>query len=322
MKHLSFSRLGSRRIPLLLVLITSMSLAGCGGTPVPSACPPITGPITANVAAPGDVSSITIPNGATAEFDGGGYWCDTAALAIETVDVNALVASYGCFTLRSDKTPPCSPSSALAAVDVSPDDVKFPSPPKPQLRYDLDAHVPQNPDATNFGIYQLKAVIPAPPSTAWRWVGSATPTTYSSKSVAQGSINHMSVFALVELPPPAPVTPPFLSTMIIDSDFLDDDQGIITVAFAIREVNFDQGVVAAEETRIFRLTGVDPAYADPNLPAECLDLDTPAAQLTCLFPVDTSVEVELGIDGIENLMRILSLDQGYEARLFANVEIH
>ena len=81
---------------------------------------------------------------------------------VETVDVNALVAAYGCFTLRSDTTPPCSLTSALAAVDVSPDDVKFPSPPKPQLRYDLQAHKPQNPEASSFGIYQLKAVIPAP----------------------------------------------------------------------------------------------------------------------------------------------------------------
>lgn len=313
---------GNRLQLFLLVLTVSFSLTGCPPPPPPSSCPPIAGPLTANVSASGDVSSITIPNGATGEFDSGGYWCDTSALDIEIVDVNALIASYGCFTDRGDTTPPCSFYTALAAVDVSPDNVSFPSVPKPQLRYDLDVHPPQNQEASSFSIYQLKDPIPSPPTRSWRLVGTATPNTYSGKSVAQGSINHMSVFALVELPPPVPVTPPFLSTMIVDSDFLDDDQGIITVAFVIQEVIVDQRVMTAGEIRIFRLTGVDPAYADPNLPAVCLDLDTPAAQLTCLFPVETSVEVELGIDGVENLMRILSLDQGYEARLFANVEIH
>jgi hypothetical protein len=310
----------SKRILRLLPLVVAASIALVGCVPT---CPPISGPITATVSASGDVSSATIPDGAYGYYDaGGGDWCATGDFEADKIDVNAAIAAFGCFYDRSDKTPPCSPYGALAAIDVKPSNVSFPAPPKPSLRYDLDA----NPPACEqlgitcgwYGIYQLITPIPDPPAKAWRWVGPATETTYSGKAVAEGDINHFSIFALVELPGPRPVAPPLRAGMIVASDFLEDDRGDVLVAFEILEGDLQE----VGQTRLFRFSNVDPAFSDPNLPEECLDLGTPAEQLTCLFPIDTEVTVAVGVDGVANQVSIVGVAEGYEARLFADVQIH
>ena len=316
-------------IMFLVLLVITQTVAGCGQQPptVPPACPPIAGPISATVTnSPGDVSSVTVPNGTTGEYEaaaGGGYWCTPNDLKTEKVNVNDLIANYGCFNLRSDTTPPCTPYSALAAINVEPSKVKFNSSPKPSLRYDLtkpDNQPVCTKEGTNCGgyqFYQLKDPVPTS-GTAWLAVGQAWATTYNGKSVAEGDINHFSTFALVELPTPQPVNPPLLAQMIVDSDFMADDQKGIRVSFEIVQSSLPE----TGQTRLFRFSNVDPAWANADLPAECKSLATSEEQLTCFFPIGTSVSVELGVNNVNNMIRIVSNNLNSPVELYANVEIY
>jgi hypothetical protein len=106
--------------------------------------------------------------------------------------------------------------------------------------------------------------------------------------------------------------------MVVASTFGEEEDGAITVAFEIRAAG-DPGLQGAiGETRIFRLTGVDPAFSD-DLPPECLELDSIADSLTCLLPVGTEVTVLLEDP---NFLRIENLGRDYEVTTYATVEVH
>lgn len=302
-------------IPILLALLALLLISCDGGT----TCPPISGPVVATVPGASDASSVEIADGTNAEDDSsGGPWCDTGSLTIDAVDVDSLIGMYGCFYSRSTTTD-CYPDTALAAVDVAPSNVSFPNPPEPLLRYDLVAHPPKNQDATYFAIYQLKSTVPTPPALAWKHVGDAS---LVPGDLAEGNINHFSIFALVELPTPSPLSPPLRTVMVVASDFIEDSQGSITVDLTTQEIDAEEILVEVGETRIFRFSNIDPAYDDPKLPTDCLALDLIEDQLTCLFPEGTKLEITLGVDGTENLISIFAPDRGYEARLHANLEIY
>lgn len=317
---------------LLPGLLTAILVAGCDPTPTStgssgSSCPPIASDITEHVSG-ADVSSVTVPAGATAEEDSGGYWCGSPPLSIAKLNVNNQINNDGCFNNLYDTTPPCTPYNALAAVDVRPSDIAFPSPPKPQLRYDLTQTDNQpvcdtRPEgcSTPYTIYQLVVPRPPAPNPSWQFVSYAYPSTYLSKAVAQGSLNHFSIYALVEIPEPTPVPSPSRAQIIVASDFIEDDVGAIRVAFTVLAGELPEGV---EETRLFRFTNVDPNYGggQGGLPEACLERNSVAEQLTCLFPVGANIRLELGVNGDPNLVSIFSEDNGYEAQLFATVEIH
>jgi hypothetical protein len=315
----------------LVLLLACFILVGCpgggtsgGGTSGGGAttdCPPYSSAHSALVPAAGDVSSISIPSGASGKIDGDGDWCNPDDVGITTVDFNALVSSHGCFVDRNDTTPPCSPLKGLGAVDVTPSNTYFSGSPKPTLRYDLTTNPPQQ-DNSSYMIYQLKATIPPAPTRAWRYVGPAYPSTFSGKSVAAGGISHFSVFALVEAPPAVPVPSPFAMVTIVASDFIDDDRGTISVELEVVEVIDGDVTARPGEPHVFLLTNVDPAYSDPGLPQECLDLGSTAEQLTCLFPEGILLEIRSGVDGTDNLISIFAPERAYEARLFANVQMH
>jgi len=96
-----------------------------------------------------------------------------------------------------------------------------------------------------------------------------------------GRIYHFSTFALVELPQPRPLPPPSAcEVMVVDSDFIQDEEGNTTAAFLIITCNLPE----IGETRLFRMRGVDPAWDENLLPSECLGIKPPAEQLTCYFP--------------------------------------
>jgi hypothetical protein len=308
----------------LFLLLVTFSLVGCpgggtngGGTD----CPPYSSSYSATVPAAADVSNINIPSGASGTIDGDGDWCDPDTVGISSADINALVSSNGCFQDRSDTTPPCSPMRGLGALDVSPSDISFSGTTKPNLRYDLTANPPQQ-DSTSYMIYQLKTPIPSPPTRSWRYVGLANPSTFSGKPVAEGGINHFSIFALVEPPPAVLVPPPITTVMIVASDFIDDGRGTISVELEVMEII--DGDIAAKpgEPHVFILSSVDPAYDDPGLLPDCLSLGTPAEQLTCLFPEGILLEVRSGVDGIDNLISLIAPERAYEARLFADIQMH
>ncbi|MBI1298829.1 hypothetical protein GC175_28175 [bacterium] len=248
-------------------------------------------------------------------------WCNPQ-LGIAAVDVEQLVLSYGCFTNRADTTPPCTPYNALAALEVSPSNVRFPTYPRPKLTFDLRFPYYQ-PEASLesvnwFGIYQLKNPLPTSPASAWRWVGSAQKAYTGGILTAAGAINHFSTFTLVALPEPVSVAVPGQLEMVVASDFNEEEDQSITVAFEIRATDDPQLGGTDGETRIFRLRGVDPAFSN-ELPQECLSLDTIANQLSCLLPVETGVSVTLEP---VNIMRIWNLDRGYEVVTYATVEVH
>ena len=310
----------------MLILAATLIYAACDGpvgTEVEPSCPPMSGPQTATLTASTDVSSVTVPDGTTGEYDDGGYWCDPDDLEVHKVDVNSLITSHGCFNNKFDKTPPCSPNNALAAIDVYPSFVAFNSSPKPSLIYDLSV-TDNKPECMEEGVtcggYEFYQLIKPTPATGthWRPVGSATLDTYSGKIVAKGNVNHFSTFALVELPIPRTIQPPLEGEMIVASEFLFDDQNAIRVAFEI--VNADLPEIG--ETRLFRFLNLDPSWDENKFPEECVERGSIADQLTCLFPIDMPVFLELGINNSANLNKLTSLDQGYPAEFYAIVEIY
>jgi hypothetical protein len=323
---------------LSLIIIASIVAVGCNPTPVPTPPPAPTtpctstttiGPITVAVTNPNDVSSISIPSGTWAQDHNGAPWCNTGLLSIAEVSVNNLVGTNGCFTTRITPTPPaaCTPYNALAALDVGPNDVAFNYSSKPTLRYDLTANPPKckelNTGCGGFGIYQLFDPIPPAPAPAWRYVGSAFATTFNSTSVAQGDVFHFSIYALVELPSPRPVTPPSALGMTVASVFDQETGGTeknaFRVSLAINTAQPDMKEVS--ETRLFRFSQVVglPVTSGENLPPECLNLGTAAQQLTCLFPIDMLVTVALGPD---STVLITSVAKAYSVKFVANVEIY
>ncbi|MCK5609173.1 hypothetical protein KAR91_45280, partial [Candidatus Pacearchaeota archaeon] len=290
---------------LVLIIVGSLGLFACdpNGTidqpepeepkePPPASCTFISPALSAVVGVSGDVSGVTVPDGTVAEFDGGGYWCGSPTLEAIKIDVNAEIAANGCFNDFATPTPAspnCEPFNALAAIDIRPSNIGFINIPKPELRYDLAANPPvcrqEGIVCGGFGIYQLLSSSSSGGPSNWLLVGQATETSYAGTSVAVGTVNHFSIFALVELPEPDPAPSPSRFEMIVASDFLDDGLGTIKVTFTIVQAD----VEGFEKTRLFSFTNIDPALDEGSLPGECFDTDILAETLTCLFPIGTSV---------------------------------
>lgn len=331
-------------ICITMIIVLTIGLGGCGGGGggggggAPSGAPPTSSggggssaclinssDAVVNVAT--EASSVTVTKGTYATVDGNGLWCgeNLGVDALSQSTLNQLISKYGCFNSATSKIPPCTPYNALAALDINPDSISFPKSPKPKLRYDLSAHKPTCKQLDiacgGYAIYQLQEQ-----SAKWLFAGSAFETSFSGKQVAEGSVSHFSIFALVELPAPRPVTPPalppFTAGMVVASEFLVDDGGSITVAIEILRSPLPE----TGEIRLFRLTGVDPVFDPAQLPANCLAGQTIAEQLSCLLPIGREVAFETGVDGVDNLIRFTSQSsdpaQIYEVRLHAAVDIH
>jgi hypothetical protein len=308
-------------------------------------CPPIQSP--ASVSVPDEITSITILAGTFAYNDPGtGDWCDTSQLTLVKVSVAELVPIYGCFTNRNDITYPCgcftnrnditypcSVYNALAAVDIQPSQIKFPTQPRPVLVYDLSRTenqptcIEKSVNCGGFAIYQLKSPVPNAPSLAWRYVSSASWILNSSPAAAEGkNIDHFSTFALVELPPPQPAPLDFRGVMIVDSQFIPEEPGnssIFSVTLLIRDA---ADLDLNDQTRLFRFSYPEVQLTvNGSFPQECLDPKiylTVPEQLSCLFPIDMEVILVNEVDNVAKLLSITPATEEYEARFFATLEVH
>jgi hypothetical protein len=317
----------SRFLFALAMLASIVLLVACTPAPAPAPaekpappppCPPI-GPMAKKVSisdnpaySSSDGSSIEVFADTYAYTDPGDVpWCDTDDLDIAPEDLGAL--------------PPCPYTKCLAAVNVTPDNIKCPSSKntsatKPRLSYDLDEHPPaKSPEncggsAYCYSIYQFRSS-----TSTWRYVGYAKAIQVGPEWFAEGRIYHFSIFALVELPDPTTVSGPRTMGMIVASDFIEDDRGDISVGVIVFEDSlgeFDQ----AGEQRLFRFSGVDPASYEGDVPPDCEALPSVAEQFTCLFPIDTAVEFELAEQGQAVL---LAPEMGYGVVFFvSDVQIY
>ncbi|MFO7528750.1 MAG: hypothetical protein R6W86_08120 [Marinobacter sp.] len=304
---------------VVFVMLASVVLqGGCGPTPpTPPTCPPM-GPMAKKVSisdnptySSSDGSSIEVFKDTYAYTDPGNVaWCETDKMSISPVDLSSL--------------PHCPYNNCLAAVDVKPDDLKFTSPPntsnsKPKLRYDLAEHPPtlKQPEECGgssycYAVYQLRAG-------NWKFVGNAGAFMVGSEWFAEAKIIHFSVFALVELPDPTPMTRPQSVGMVITSDFVEDGFNAISVGVLISPERSEELDKAADQ-RLLRFSGVDPSAPEGDIDQACLALSSVAEQFTCLFPIDTLVELELAEDG-QAVLR--ALDRGYGMSFFvSDVQIY
>jgi hypothetical protein len=161
---------------------------------------------------------------------------------------------------------------------------------------------------------------------AWRYISPAALVSGSTPPAVEAkNIDHFSTFALVELPPPQSFPPMITAALTVASEFMPEDADsseAFSAAFLIR----DDTLGMNGQTRLFRfsypemLLSVDGAY-----PAECLDervYPGVAEQLSCLFPVDMQVTLVNRVEDVDYQISISPLDGEYEARLFANLEVH
>ena len=298
-------------LSVLLVLLVFTG-AACAPAAQPAPCPPIAGPVERAV--PGESSKVRIPdktygyvdNPATTACDTATSWCNTSELGIsKKTPVSSYVATYGCFTNRSITDIMKCSYSALAALDVSPNNRCFPSTAKPELSFDLsrDANKPtcQKPEvktgcATWFAIYQLKDPVPAAPTTAWRYVGSAT---LVATNLAHGGISHFSTFVLAELPEPKDIGAGS-SVLIVDSTWEEDVNGDIRVALTFQEN--DQSGTPVEWTLIYLFSIQELREKWPQRAGCEPPPQTNAQNLTCLFPIGTklTITVENGMVSIDS----------------------
>jgi hypothetical protein len=322
--------------PRMVEAVKTVELAApAAATEAPAAvapfCPPIQSPATVSI--PGEITKITIPAGATALYDpGAGAWCDIVQLKLTRVPLSELVAANGCFTDPNDKTYPCSVYNALAAVDIQPSRIKFYSLPLPLLVYDLSKTESQpyctqkGPDCGGFAVYKLQPLIPSSPSLAWRYVSPASLLTGSTPPAVEAkNIDHFSTFTLVELPPPQSFPSMITSALTIASAFMpEESQGseVFTLAFLIR----DDTLGMNGQTRLFRFSYPEMQLTvSGSYPTECLDnriYPGVPQQLSCLFPVDMQVALVNGADGVAYQVSLTPSSGEYEARLFANLEVH
>lgn len=306
------------RIVLVIAALASIVLVvACGVTPVdepvtepegqggaiveeppPPPCPPM-GPKATKVAVsdkhpsyPNDGSSIEVFDETHCQTDGAGDpWCATEDLDIEPYPKTSLST--------------CPYGECLVAVDLGPDNIYCPTyknPPstpypdgtKPELSIDLDEHKPtkKTPEECT-GVVHCYAFYYE--TSKWTFVGWAEPKWVDPEWYAVGRIYHLSIYALVELPDPTPVAGPRTVSMVVASDFIEDAQGNIGVGVMYLEDELgelDQG----GEHRIWLFSGVDPGSLEGQ-PPDCMALPSVAEQFTCLFPIDTFVELELPGDG-------------------------
>jgi hypothetical protein len=337
----------------LLFVIINLTVSGCDGPTTsstqppatqppatqppatqPPACPPIQTDAKATVTS--DASSITILAGTTAYNDdsSGGYWCSTSQLTLVKVYVKGLVYNNGCFTDPNDKSYPCSEYNALAALNIEPSRVKFTAPPYPVLDYDISTPESQpwctekGWSCNGYAIYQLKDPVPPTPTPAWRYVSPADLIPNSTPPIVEGkNINHFSTFVLVELPAPQPFPQPVKAVMVVTSDFIPNGPGISNVFWVTFLIHDAPDLGMNEQTRLFRFSNQEMQLTvNGSYPTECLDdkilYPTVPEQLTCLFPIDMEVVLVAGVDGISDQVSIAPIAGGYDARLFATLEIY
>jgi hypothetical protein len=256
---------------------------------------------------PNDGSSIEVFTATYCQTDpGGDPWCAT-----EDLDI----APYAVTSLST-----CPYDECLVAVDLAPDNIwcptsqnpqttNYPDGSKPELSIDLDEHKPKEKDPEQctgsvhcYAFYYW--------SNKWTWVGWAEAKQVGSEWHAVGRIYHLSIYALVELPDATTVAEPRTVGMVVASDFLEDGQGNIGVG--VIEFVDSLGELDQEgEHRILLLSGVDPGSPEGELPPDCMALPSVAEQFTCLFPIDTFVELELDGGG-QAVLRALEFGYGIE----------
>lgn len=314
------------RIVLVFVVLVSITLqVGCTPTaqtgggqepPPPPPCPPM-GSKADKVAVsdndpsyPNDGSSIEVFDKTYCQTDpGGDPWCDTEDLDIKYYPVTNLSPTI------------CNYDQCLVAVDLEPDNIycptsknpqttNHPDGTKPELSIDLDQHKPKYKQPEEcagsvkcYAFYYWSG-------SKWSWVGWAKAKQINSEWYAVGRIYHLSVYALVELPDATPVADPRTMGMVVASEFIEDDQGnlavdVINVEDSLGEL--DQG----GEHRILQFSGVDPGSPEGEPPPECMARQSIAEQFTCLFPIDTLLELELLGSG-QAVLRALEAGYGIE----------
>jgi len=276
-------------------------------------CPPIAQKVIATVGS-GDSSSIEVGTNTYAMYDSGsGYWCKTTELAIKAVPKSTADACK------------IAHANCLGEVDLKPDNVKIMKPygtpySEPVLSYDFSTHTTptRNPescvkDKSCYAFYRLNSN----PTPTWVWAGAAGSVSVGSKWYAQGNINHLSLYALVELPPPQPVARPRNLVMVVASDFQSDDAGGLKVALQV--ISDDQNELATSDEILFHFTPVYLDKAIGDIPPECqVDLPLPD-RFTCLFPTGTEVSLILTNEILKNLHEINRLDNLYGQDFYAQI---
>ena len=236
-------------------------------------------------------------------------WCNVSELAISPVALTP--------TPPNTALPPCPLNTCLAAVNVDPDSVKIVSGTKPILRYDLGTPHPPKKHPEQCGQSEKCYSIFQRWSGTWKFVGFAKPKQTSTYQwFAEGGIDHMSVFALVELPDPTTITAGGFLTMYIASDFIPDEPGGLGVS-VILDGNVGQFDPQGEQ-RILRFQ-VDP-IDQGNTPEECKSASGIDGMFTCIFPYGAAVEFEYQDNGIAILR---NLDRNFEQSFYtSNVELY
>jgi hypothetical protein len=204
----------------------------------------------------------------------------------------------------------------LVALEIKPSPIVFPtSASQPQLDYDLAANPPQDAckDCQTLTVWQLEE--PPIGQNPWRWVADASRVSVSNRAYARAKVNHFSVFALVALPPAAPILAANGTALVVESDFLAERETSIKVQLTYLEGPMDTArSLEKGSSRLFRFSDVhDPqGLDDPACPG------TPAESLTCLFPLGTDISLDVAGDG--NVVITRSTDQ-YRVEFAATVEI-
>ena len=278
--------------------VTSTGGPGGGSTSVPgggtatTGCP-IPAPYVVKVAVATDISSVTVPSGSSAiDEANGGSWCDTTQVSVTKLSVTGSVTAHGCPNDNGVKALPCPDKDLLVAIELKPTPVSFPNPAsRPGLKYDLKANPPMTGCETGctLDVYQLRD-----PKVLgldnWRLVAGATRGMDGSIPVARANVDHFSVFALVEHPAPNPVAAGGVNAQfVVSSDFLQVDEAVVVQLSVVGD-----GGVAGREFQdgmslLFRFDRLDPGdgFEDPACPGDIPEI------LTCLFPIETPVVVDL-----------------------------
>lgn len=293
---------------------------GGGGGTATTSCP-IPAPYKVDVSsASPDISSIEVQAGDDAEDKRQSFapWCDTTELTLTKLDVATEVASNGCPRENSDTSVPCDEYGMLVALEIEPTPIRFPIvASRPELVYDLQANPPQKECAGGclLKVFQLRDPRVATMDN-WRFVADAVRGTSGSIPIATANIDHFSVFALVELPDAQAVAPGAADAQfIVASAFIAENQeGAITVQLAFVDGSVEGQELEREISPLFRFDRVDPVagFDDPACAG------TPAEILTCLFPEETEIRLQLLEDGLVSLGRV---SDGYRVDFSATVEI-
>jgi hypothetical protein len=275
---------------------TSCNVATSPGPSTSGACSigsPYTETVTGGAA--GEVSSIRVEPGSGAMDERptpSVPWCDTSELSLTKLVLANAVAANGCPYAYAATVLPCFPYGMLAVLEIQPTPIGFPIlASQPTLVYDLKENPKQKEcDGCSLSVWQLKPVT-SPGAANWRRVDTQVTERFDSatnRSLAEAKIDHFSVFALVDLPVPEPIQGGQVS-MVVASEFGEDRN-----ALAVQLVFVDGAIDASRVLEkgvspVFRFVGFEPAGDSPDPACD----GPPAELLTCLFPIDTEVSIEL-----------------------------